>query len=178
VTRKEALDRPWWLLPVGRIHPLWWFPVGIAMIWADYLLGPAWQFPALHTLPIIFAAWYSGMRPAVALGVAAPLFHTVFLLAAWQRSGDLSVLVALTMVRGTAMIALALWFHRLANHERQIHRYVDKLEGLLPICSFCKSIRNESEQWESLEEFISARSSADFSHGLCPSCLQTHYPAV
>ena len=76
------------------------------------------------------------------------------------------------------MMALALWFHRLADHERQLHRYVDHLEGLLPICSYCKSIRNESGQWELLEDFITARSSADFSHGLCPSCLKRHYPAV
>jgi len=147
------------------------------MIWADYLLGPDWQFPALHTLPILLATWYSGIRPALALGLSAPLFHVAFMFTVWQPSGSLPVVIA-TLLRAAAMIALALWFDRLADHERQLHRYVDKLEGLLPICSFCKSIRNESEQWESLEEFISARSSADFSHGLCPSCLKEHYPAV
>ena len=50
-----------------------------------------------------------------------------------------------------------------------------KLEGLLPICSVCKSIRNEAGKWESLEAFISERSDADFSHGLCPECLRRHY---
>jgi hypothetical protein len=178
VTRKEAPEKPWWLLPVVQIHSLWWFPVGVAMIWIDYVLGPDWQFPAFHTLPIILAAWWSGVRPALAMGVAEPLAHVVFLLAVWQPSGNVTILVALTLMRAPAMIALALWFHRLADHERQIHRYVDHLEGLLPICSYCKSIRNETGQWELLEDFITARSAADFSHGLCPSCLKQHYPAV
>ena len=75
------------------------------------------------------------------------------------------------------MIALmALWFARLARHERQMEGYVLKLEGLLPICSFCKSIRNEGGRWERLEAYISFRTGADFSHGQCPDCVETHYP--
>ena len=63
----------------------------------------------------------------------------------------------------------------LSEHERALTRYVQRLEGLLPICAFCKSIRNKDEQWEPLETFISTRSDAEFSHGFCPTCVKTHY---
>lgn len=50
------------------------------------------------------------------------------------------------------------------------------LRGLLPICSFCKKVRREDGEWEQLEEYVSARSEARFSHGFCPACGRQHYP--
>jgi hypothetical protein len=74
------------------------------------------------------------------------------------------------------VLLFALWFARLADYERELSRQVRVLEGLLAICSFCKSIRNERGDWEHLESFISRRSEAEFSHGVCPSCGALHYP--
>jgi hypothetical protein len=53
---------------------------------------------------------------------------------------------------------------------------VRTLRGLLPMCSGCKQIRNESGGWEPLEAYITARTHAEFSHGLCPSCARRLYP--
>lgn len=53
---------------------------------------------------------------------------------------------------------------------------VKLLSGLLSICASCKKIHNEHGQWEYLETYIRNRSAADFSHGLCPECLQRLYP--
>lgn len=50
------------------------------------------------------------------------------------------------------------------------------LSGLLPICSFCKKIRNKEGDWELLERYITARSESKFTHGLCPECRDKHYP--
>jgi hypothetical protein len=67
---------------------------------------------------------------------------------------------------------------RLAEHERALERYVGRLEGLLPICAFCKSIRNEAGRWEPLESYIETHSHAEFSHGFCPACAHQHYPRL
>ncbi|MHB8789750.1 MAG: PAS domain-containing response regulator [Desulfobulbaceae bacterium] len=48
---------------------------------------------------------------------------------------------------------------------------VKQLEGILPICSYCKKIRDDKDTWHSMEEFISDHSEADFSHGVCPECF-------
>jgi PleD family two-component response regulator len=52
---------------------------------------------------------------------------------------------------------------------------VKTLSGLLPICSFCKRIRNASGSWEYLESFIRGHTTADFTHSICPECSRSHY---
>ena len=48
------------------------------------------------------------------------------------------------------------------------------LEGLLPICSFCKKIRSK-DNWIPIEEYIRNRSEADFTHSICPHCMEVNY---
>jgi sigma-B regulation protein RsbU (phosphoserine phosphatase) len=50
---------------------------------------------------------------------------------------------------------------------------VRQLSGLLPICSYCKRIRSDENYWEQMESFVSEHSEAEFSHGICPTCLET-----
>jgi phosphoserine phosphatase RsbU/P len=49
---------------------------------------------------------------------------------------------------------------------------VKRLDGLLPICSYCKRIRTDEDYWEQLEQYVSERSDARFSHGICPACIE------
>lgn len=175
-TREPALERPWWLLPMGRWHPLWWAGIAPALIGLEYVAGPQTQYPVVHVIPVILAAWYSGRRPALALAVAVPLARIVLHMTVWTSPGALSVHIATTLFRGAVIALVGLWFARLSEHERELHRHVQTLEGLLPICSLCKSIRNPAGNWESLETFISTRSEAEFTHGLCPPCVKAHYP--
>ena len=170
------MARPLWLLPPGRLHPLWWVAVGAGLIWFDYASGPDSQYPVLYIIPVSAAAWYSGRWAAVALAVAIPVMHVAFLVALWNPPEDLFRLVGPTAFRGAVILVMGLWVARLSEHEQKLHQYVQKLEGLLPICAFCKSIRNKSDEWEPIEGFISRRSEAQFSHTFCPSCSKTHYP--
>jgi sigma-B regulation protein RsbU (phosphoserine phosphatase) len=50
---------------------------------------------------------------------------------------------------------------------------VKQLQGLLPICSYCKKVRDDGNYWRQVEEYISANSEAQFSHGICPDCFET-----
>ena len=52
---------------------------------------------------------------------------------------------------------------------------VRQLQGLIPICSSCKKVRDDTGYWGQVEEYISARTNADFTHGLCPECLEHYY---
>jgi len=54
--------------------------------------------------------------------------------------------------------------------------HIQTLEGILPICSYCKKIRNDSGYWDQLEIFISEHSDAKFSHSICPNCMQKEFP--
>ena len=48
---------------------------------------------------------------------------------------------------------------------------IRRLTGLLPICSYCKRIRSDHDYWEQVESYITDHTDAQFSHGICPSCL-------
>lgn len=49
---------------------------------------------------------------------------------------------------------------------------VKQLSGLLPMCAYCKRIRDDGDYWQQLETYLSQHSEAEFSHGICPSCLE------
>jgi hypothetical protein len=52
--------------------------------------------------------------------------------------------------------------------------HVRTLSGLLPICSYCKRIRDDRDYWSDVETYVSDHSRAEFSHGVCPSCYDAH----
>jgi hypothetical protein len=55
---------------------------------------------------------------------------------------------------------------------------VHQLRGLLPICSACKKIRGDHGQWVQIEIFVRERSEAEFSHSICPDCVEHMYPGL
>ncbi len=52
------------------------------------------------------------------------------------------------------------------------------LRGIVPICSYCKKVRTGVDYWESVERFVETHSDAQFSHGICEACLESHFPQV
>ncbi len=58
---------------------------------------------------------------------------------------------------------------------KELQRALDEikiLKGVLPICAYCKNIRDDEGSWKQLEAYIRSHSSAEFSHGICPSCYE------
>ena len=53
---------------------------------------------------------------------------------------------------------------------------VKTLKGFLPICAYCKNIRDDKGYWEKIETYIRDHSEAEFSHGICPECVKKHFP--
>jgi len=53
---------------------------------------------------------------------------------------------------------------------KQLKNQIETLTGLLPLCAWCKKVRNDSGYWEQIEKYIMARSSAEITHGICPDC--------
>jgi hypothetical protein len=89
------------------------------------------------------------------------------------------------MQRIAALYALALqrkWYEeereRLLLEREAALLQVKQLSGLLPICSGCKKIRDDHGYWQQIESYIQEHSEADFSHGLCPECLEKLYPGL
>ena len=49
---------------------------------------------------------------------------------------------------------------------------VKRLQGIVPICSYCKHVRNDQNYWQQVESYVSAHSEARFSHSVCPACYE------
>jgi len=67
---------------------------------------------------------------------------------------------------------------RLISELQKALSEVKKLSGLLPICASCKKIRDDKGYWKQIEAYISDHSEAEFSHGICPDCMQKLYPEL
>lgn len=65
---------------------------------------------------------------------------------------------------------------RLIEELKNALNEIKKLQGILPICSFCKKIRDDKGYWEQVDVYIDKHSQADVSHSICPECMQIHYP--
>ncbi|NTW50600.1 MAG: response regulator, partial [Chlorobiales bacterium] len=55
---------------------------------------------------------------------------------------------------------------------------IKTLKGLLPICAKCKKIRDDKGYWNQIEEYMKEHAGVEFSHGICPECMQQLYPEL
>jgi len=63
----------------------------------------------------------------------------------------------------------------LSDHLHDLRKTLDRvkqLEGIIPICMYCKKIRDDQNSWQQLEQYITEHSEALFSHGICPKCAE------
>lgn len=67
---------------------------------------------------------------------------------------------------------------RLVKELQEALHNVELLQGLLPICSACKRIRDDGGYWQQVEEYFMRHSGTKFSHGICPECIKTLYPRM
>jgi len=158
-------------IPVpDRLHPAYSLVIAAGVVLLDYAVGPQIEFPGLFIVPVIYAAWYGGLTWGLPLSLL-PLAHvgTVMLSGAPDAVYE-SVLSS--VFRILAMAAVALWVASVSASQRALTKEVELLEGLLPICSYCKKIRDDGGEWQVLEKFIQERSAATFTHGVCETCLR------
>lgn len=89
-------------------------------------------------------------------------------------SGTMVILVILRYRRAYGELAADL--ERERTQLRQALDEIRTLEGILPICSGCRRIRGEDDEWIPLERYIRKETGTEFSHGVCPDCLPRLYP--
>lgn len=66
---------------------------------------------------------------------------------------------------------------RVASRILSYAGQVRQLESLLPICAYCKKVRNDANLWEAVDSYLSERTGADLSHSICPECYQKYVQA-
>jgi hypothetical protein len=150
--------------------PIHWLLASISVIPLDYLTGPYLDsMVLLYPVPGAIAAWSGSPGWSIALAtVLPPARMLIFHYWGWKAP-------PLEVVLDTAMIVLfSIGIALLILHLRRQALTLRVLGGMLPICGFCKRIRN-GNAWEPLEGFISNHSEAQFSHTFCAECGTKHY---
>jgi hypothetical protein len=157
-----------------RWRHLAWLGVGALVLLVDYGTGRELQFPLLYVVPVALASWYGERTLAMVLAVAMPMCR-IWFDQLWRMRETMVFEGVNATIQAVLLLAFAGLIARVARRERALEVEVQALRGLLPICSFCKKIRDDHGEWEPLERYISERSEAQFSHGLCPGCARQHY---
>ncbi len=67
---------------------------------------------------------------------------------------------------------------QLISELKEANSKIKTLSGIVPICMYCKEIRDDKGYWNKLEKFISEHSTAEFSHGVCPKCMAEKHPEI
>lgn len=67
-------------------------------------------------------------------------------------------------------------YEQVNNELQNALNEVKVLRGILPICSFCKKVRDDKGNWEQLDVYITKHSDTNISHGVCPDCMIKYYP--
>jgi hypothetical protein len=151
--------------------PAYWIGLSILILAADYLTGPYVQFPILYVLPVLLASWYSGFSWGLGLSLSLSLFRFCYATLFWSESISPLQVAINSIIRICVLSLLAF----LAEHAAKRTREIKVLKGLLPICCFCKKIRNPDDTWVPLEKYIMEHSNSEFTHSYCPECVMEQY---
>ncbi len=148
----------------------------------DFATGPELSFFLFYFLPIGMAAWSLGLKASVISSVICSL---VWFLADLYSSHGYSSLVFPVWnlaIRLSAFLVVGWSLHKIrflldsqaasTAALRSALAEVRVLEELLPICAWCKKIRDSQGQWQPLETYISQRTDTAFTHGACPECAR------
>ena len=161
-------------MPSRPLRLALWLGLAAGMVVLDYLLGPLIQFPVFYLIPVVLCAWFDGLAPSLILALGLPLIR-LYLMSQWDFPHGVEAAVINAGIRAAVLSSLAVVTARTGHQTRLLAQEVSVLEGLLPICSHCKKIRDENDEWQRLERYITQRSAAQFTHGVCPECRATHY---
>jgi hypothetical protein len=125
---------------------------------------------ALYVVDIFALFWLEHRYPDWVVPYATPL----------ARRADLIV----SLFISTSALALIVWVvvagyleerARLVDVNARLTASLDEvrtLRGLLPICSWCRKVRDDAGLWTQIEQYISAHTGAEFTHGMCPECYE------
>lgn len=155
----------------GTSSPLYWMGSLVLIAIGDYLTGPFIHSAVLfYLIPVGLAAWSSRSRwPAIAAALIWPVLR-LDIVAQWGWPWPKGITIQDSVVNGIVSVGFATLVWQLRRQGRAIRT----LEGLLPMCGFCKRIRTD-DGWERVDVYLLDHSDAQVSHTFCPDCGRIHY---
>lgn len=173
--------------------------------WLVYLLCFSWLYEwlgrpaiAFFVIPLLISSFTGGRWAGFCAGLIAPILHAIlFSLLGTASQGDFLGILFIASHAVYAVVGFSAGYMRDLKHQLGVEleerkkaeaqreellqdltkalQELKTLGGLLPICSKCKKIRDDSGYWEQMELYISKHSEASFTHSICPACTDELY---
>lgn len=161
-------------------------PLTLLVALLDYYTENELHVSVLYLVPIALASWKLGKGEAVLVaGFSAILWFVAEGLIVRQAMAlwiPFLNMLALFGVFLTVVLSLSALREAFAEQDRLIGELEDALgrvktlTGLLPMCSWCKKVRDDHGYWTAVEAYIRQHSNAEITHGICPECKTSYFP--
>lgn len=152
----------------SKMQPVYWIGFSVLILAANISSDPYVDFPMLFIIPVLIASWYNGRWWGLLLAFFMPLVRLTFTFLVW----DVPWTAVHSIVNASIRILVLSSFAILTDMLHQKQERIRVLEGLLPICHTCKRIRNEENQWQSLDLYLNQHAGTVFLQGVCSDCLR------
>ena len=166
-----------------------WRLLGIALTLIvallDYYSEHELHVSFLYLIPITLASWKLAKGEALFVAASSALVWFVAEALILRDTPGLWIpfanMLALLIVFLTVVLILSALRKAFADQERLIGELEDALgrvktlSGLLPMCSWCKKVRDDRGYWKAVEAYIHEHSDAAITHGICPECRTSHF---
>lgn len=152
----------------------------------DHITGYELGFFVFYFIPVGYAAWLSGRLIGFIVSILAALIWFLVDMTSghpysspwhglWNASIRLFSFFVITLAV-SRVEELLLSERELSTQLQAALDQVQELHGLLPVCAWCKKVKDDTGYWEQIETYVSRHSKAEFSHGICPECAKKFYP--
>jgi len=160
-----------WFKNAGSHGSIGMFLFSASMMFTIFFRGLLrWSLLGLSLANGLALIWLDARFPQLILGYASPA----------DRLPDLLSGFAVSVMACVLMMWIVLASHdrerdRLEKAKAELERSLQEirtLQGLIPICSWCKKMRNDEGLWQQMEHYITEHCDASFTHGICPECAK------
>lgn len=155
----------------------------LGVMWLDVLLFTTGAF--LGTPPYLSIMTGSLLSRLIISTIAFPVLYLYIHRQSRRQDANIENRPVLSILKQMAVIS-----EELGQAQQEIIRRkaaeaelqkalseVKSLRGLIPICAGCKKVRDDKGYWEQIESYLQRHAGAQFSHGLCPTCIDKYYPS-
>lgn len=161
-------------------------PLTLIVALLDYFTRNELQVSVLYLVPIALASWKLTRGEAVFVASFSALIWFVAETPVLRQTTTVWIpflnMLALFGVFLTVALILSALREAFAEQKRLIRELeealgrVKTLTGLLPMCSWCKKVRDDQGYWKAVEAYIHEHSNAEVTHGICPECRTSFFP--
>jgi len=148
----------------------------------NFLTGYEISFSIFYLIPTAYALWQLGKHLALATAfISATVWfisdmatgHTFShpMIPVWNAAVRLGFFVVFVFLANRWRTAYQKKQQLIVDLQKALEK-IKVLSGLIPICSYCKSMRDDEGYWQQVEAYVQAHSDATFTHSICPDCLE------